>query len=202
MAPSVAEILKDSQFQPELTDRIAFRKKEQTVEIVAPRREWPEIFEGIKARIVDALGDKAVAVHHAGSTSIPGLPAKDVIDIDLVVPDNTDEAAYVDRLKSAGFSFLMREPHWHGHRFFCTETSPITNLHVWSPDCPEVLRHQIFREHLLRCPEDKEKYRAAKELAAMQTREAGGMMVDYNSRKEETIRQILRRAFKDLGYLD
>lgn len=200
--PTTAEILKDTQVRLDLIDRIAFRKQEQSVEIVPPNPEWPNIFEGIKQRIVDALGDKALEVHHTGSTSIPDLPAKDVIDVDLVVPDINDEGAYAEQLKAAGFSFLLREPHWHSKRFFCTEVAPIANVHVWGPECPEVLRHRIFREHLLRCPEDLEKYRKIKELSARQVRNAGGSMVDYNLRKEETIRQILRRAFKELGYLE
>lgn len=202
MAPLIADILKDYEYRPENCQRIAFREVEQSVEIVAPDPNWPEIFNSVKARIVAALGDKAIAVHHTGSTSIPGLPAKNVIDIDLVVPDSTDEAAYVSQLEAAGFQFLIREPTWHEHRFFAAKSLPVTNLHVWSPDSPEVIRHQIFRERLLRSSEDKEKYREVKELAARQTREDGGIMVDYNLRKEDVIRQILRRAFVDLGYLD
>lgn len=202
MAPTVAELLEDYVHQPGLVERIAFREREPPVEIVAPQNAgWAAAFDALENRIVAALGDTAVAVHHTGSTSVPDLPAKDIIDIDLVVKDAADEAAYVDKLEQAGFKFILREPAWHQHRFFYTYSPRAVNLHVWSPDSPEVARHQIFKERLLRSPEDKALYREAKELAASQTRADGGMLQDYNYRKEETIRQILRNAFKELGYM-
>ena len=202
MAPTVAELLEDYVHQPGLVERIAFREREPPVEIVAPQNAgWAAAFDALENRIVAALGDTAVAVHHTGSTSVPDLPAKDIIDIDLVVKDAADEAAYVDKLEQAGFKFILREPAWHQHRFFYTYSPRAVNLHVWSPDSPEVARHQIFKERLLRSPEDKALYREAKELAASQTRADGGKVQDYNYRKEETIQQILRNAFKELGYM-
>ena len=202
MAPTVEELIKDYVHQPELVERVAFREHEPPVEIIAPNNAgWAEAFNTLRNRIIAALGDTAVAVHHTGSTSVPDLPAKDIIDIDLVVKDSTDEAAYVDQLEQAGFKFTLREPAWHQHRFFYTYDPLAVNLHVWSPDSPKVARHQIFKERLLRCPEDKALYREAKELAASQTRADGGVIQDYNYRKEETIRQILRNAFKELGYI-
>jgi GrpB-like predicted nucleotidyltransferase (UPF0157 family) len=200
--PTVAELLEPYVHQPELVERIAFREHEPPVEIIAPNaQDWAEAFNALRNRIVAALGDKAVAVHHTGSTSVPDLPAKDIIDIDLVVKDSTDEASYVDKLEQAGFKFILREPAWHQHRFFYTYDPCAVNLHVWSPDSPEVARHQIFKERLLRSPEDLALYREAKELAASQTRAHGGVVQDYNYRKEETIRQILTNAFKELGYV-
>ncbi|KAM0711620.1 hypothetical protein Q7P35_000987 [Cladosporium inversicolor] len=202
MAPTVAEVLEDYVHRPEIVERIAFREHEPPVEIIAPNNAgWAEAFDALKTRIIAALGDTAVAVHHTGSTSVPDLPAKDIIDIDLVVKDSADEEAYVDNLEQAGFKFILREPAWHQHRFFYTYAPRAVNLHVWSPDSPEVARHQIFKERLLSCPEDMALYRDAKELAASQTRADGGVVQDYNYRKEETIRQILRNAFKELGYI-
>lgn len=201
MAPTVAEILEDYVHKPELLERIAYREGEFPLEVVAPNPGWAEVFNTLKERIIAALGETAVAVHHTGSTSVPDLPAKDIIDIDLVVKDSADEPAYVDGLQQAGFKFLLREAHWHQHRFFYAYDPVAVNLHVWSPDSPEVARHQIFRDHLLRSPEDKALYRQAKELAASETRNGGGSMQDYNEHKEATIRQILRNAFKELGYI-
>lgn len=201
MTVLVEDLLKDYEHQPELVERIGYREYEVPCVIVPPNAGWAEAFNTLKTRIVAAIGDTAVAVHHTGSTSVPDLPAKDIIDVDLVVKDSADEAAYVDKLEQAGFKFIIREPHWHQHRFFYAYTPLAVNLHVWSPDCPEVLRHQIFRDRLISCPEDKELYREAKELAAVQTRGDGGIMLDYNLRKEDTIRQILARAFKELGYM-
>lgn len=200
MGPPIAEILKDTEYRPELVQRIAVRESQPSLEVVAYDPAWPDIFVRIKERILAALGETAVAVHHTGSTSVPGLPAKNIIDVDLVVRDSTNEADYVRELESAGFKFLLREPHWHQHRFFYAYHPHAVNLHVWSPDCPEVARHQIFRQRLLSSPEDMAMYLEAKQLAASQIREHGGDMADYNLLKEKTIRQILRNAFKDLGY--
>jgi GrpB-like predicted nucleotidyltransferase (UPF0157 family) len=205
--PTVEEIIKDYVFKPELLDRVSFRKVTRKLEIVPPNPEWPAIFEIFRERIVSALGPEGsgggfLAIHHRGSTSIPGMPAKDVIDIDLVVPDVTDEKSYVAPLEAVGFHFLTREPHWHEHRFFCAYEPQSANLHVWGPDCPEVERHRIFRDWMLEHEDDRELYAKVKEECARQTSETGGTVMDYNLRKEETIRHILRKAFKQLGYIE
>jgi GrpB-like predicted nucleotidyltransferase (UPF0157 family) len=197
----MAEILKDFEYNEELVERISVRKSKQPVEIVPSNPTWPERFASLKERIVSTLGDQAVAINHVGSTSVADLPAKDVIDIDLVVADITNEDSYVAKLESQGLHFLLREPHWHQHRFFYAEEPYFVNLHVWGLDCPEVERHRIFRDWLGRSPEDKAAYREVKESAAAATREAGGDTQDYNERKEAVIRRILRNAFRDLGYL-
>lgn len=201
MAPSREEILKDTQFNPDLLERIAFRPAKPPVEVVPPNPAWPSIFTVVKDRIASALGDKALAIHHYGSTSIPDLPAKDIIDIDLVVPDITNEDSYVPLLESAGFQFLTREPHWHEHRFFASYEPPMVNLHVWGPDCPEVERHRIFRDWLLKSDEDRALYAQVKEECGKATKETGGNTMDYNARKQDVVREIIRRAFRDLGYL-
>lgn len=99
------------------------------------------------------------------------MPAKPIIDIDVVVADPTDEAAYVSALvgdgwestgtgkgvgkegreeRGAGLQFMLREPEWHEHRFFVyDEEEPVANVHVFGPGCPELVRHQIFKEWLL-----------------------------------------------------
>src|SRR4029079_18904116 len=77
---------------------------------------WPADFERVGRRIRDALGDRVLEVHHVGSTSVPGLPAKPVIDVDLVLADPADEASYIPDLEAAGFVHTIREPWWHEHR--------------------------------------------------------------------------------------
>ncbi|THX80230.1 UPF0157-domain-containing protein [Aureobasidium pullulans] len=201
MSPPIEEILADYDWQPELVERISYRDVATPIKIHPPNPLWPQIFLEIKDRIIVALGETAVYVNHVGSTSVPGLPAKDIIDIDLVVQDPTDESAYVKALESAGFNFLLRERHWHEHRFFYTSAPQAINLHVWGPDCAEVARHAIFRDRLLRCPEDLKMYSECKDVAARETREDGGDMNEYTERKTEVIKRILRNAFIELGYI-
>lgn len=79
---------------------------------------WPEQFSIVHQRIQQALGNRVLAIEHIGSTSVPGLPAKAVIDVDIIIADPTQEADYVPALEAAGFQFVFREPFWYDHRFF------------------------------------------------------------------------------------
>ncbi|RSL60630.1 hypothetical protein CEP54_006699 [Fusarium duplospermum] len=200
MAPSVEQLLKDYEFDPSLLQRVSSRRSKPPLAIVEPDPSWPATFDLLKARIESALGDTAISINHVGSTSIPGLPAKAVIDIDLVVKDVTDEESYAPALEEAGFHFLGREPHWHEHRFFCGYEPISTNLHVWGPDSPEVVRHKIFTDWLRRNEADRVLYERTKREAAAVSVEKGEDVMQYNKRKEDVIREILQRAFKDLGY--
>lgn len=204
MPVTVAQILAPSEEKPELVERIAFRTIKPPITILKPNPEWPQRFEEVKERIEKALGTFILDIAHAGSTSVPGLPAKDIIDVDLTLKDATDEASYVKPLEEAGFRFLLREPQWLQHRFF-VENWPKAyhvNLHVWGPDSPEVVRHRIFRDWLRKTPADLELYAKVKYEAAEQTAVAGDSMVEYTQRKEKTIQEILGRAFRDLGYIE
>lgn len=182
--------------------RVSERKHELKIAIVEPNPAWAQSFLDVKARVEGAIGSTATAVYHTGSTSVPGLPAKDVIDVDLVVKDIEDEKAYVDALEHAGFRFLFREPAWHQHRFFVDErdVSPV-NLHVFGPDCPEVARHRIFREWLLKTPSDLNEYAAVKRECAAAAAAADESMQQYTVRKDKIIHEILDRAFRSLGYV-
>ena len=108
---------------------------------------WPGLFHRERARLGELLGDTVVAIEHVGSTSVPGLAAKPIVDIDLVVPDSADEDAYLPRLVAAGYRLTVREPNWHEHRMFKGPDTDI-NLHVFSPGCPETVRHRVFRDWL------------------------------------------------------
>jgi len=167
--------------------------------VIAPYDpSWPAIYEQLADLVRDTLGEQVLALDHVGSTSVPGLRAKPVIDIDLTVADNTDEAAYVPALEQHGFELVIREPWWYGHRLL-RHSEPRCNLHVWSPDCPEPARHLIFRDWLRDHAEDRDLYVRAKQAAAHRTRISRGDVVDYNERKRDVIREIYARAFSELG---
>jgi GrpB-like predicted nucleotidyltransferase (UPF0157 family) len=80
--------------------------------------EWPRLYAREAERIRGVLGERVLRVEHAGSTSVPGLPAKPVIDIVLEVPDSSDEASYAGDLEAAGYELGIREPDWFEHRLF------------------------------------------------------------------------------------
>ena len=170
------------------------------VEVVEPDPAWPQWFEGLAARIRDALGPRAIQVEHVGSTAVPGLPAKPVIDIDLTVAEPGDEAAYVPALEAVGFRLRVREPWWWEHRVLRAE-DPACNLHVFGFDSPEPVRHRIFRDWLCAHPDDRDRYAAAKQQAAADATARGEHTMQYNARKEQVVREIYQRAFVATGLL-
>ncbi|RCI12479.1 hypothetical protein L249_1160 [Ophiocordyceps polyrhachis-furcata BCC 54312] len=200
----IEAIVKNYDCDPALAQRLATRPSPPSLTIVSPNRRWPSDYADLHAVLVSALGPTAISIGHTGSTSVPGLPAKDCIDVDVCVADVDDEGAYVPALEEAGFLFLLRERSWHGHRLFCRADPGLqpVNLHVWPRDCPEVERHRIFRDWLVREPEDRALYARVKREASAAALEAGEGVEAYNLRKEATIRHILDRAFRHLGYVD
>lgn len=184
-------------------DRVAHRTEENKVplEVVPYDPAWPSHFQEIRARIVSALGTTALMIAHVGSTSIPGISAKPVIDIDMVVKDTEDEASYVPALEAAGFQFLFRQAEWHNHRFFVGHQPISCNLHLFGKQCPEVEKHRIFRDYLLGCDEDRDLYARTKIAAVAVAVKEGENVEGYNHRKEAVIKQIIQRAFKSIGYL-
>jgi GrpB-like predicted nucleotidyltransferase (UPF0157 family) len=167
-----------------------------TMAIVAYDPDWPRRYQGLAAGIRAALGDVALHLEHIGSTSVEGLAAKDVIDIDLTVADPRDEARYVPALERLGYVLTIREPSWHEHRCL-RRTEPRVNLHVFGPDCPEAIRHRMFRDWLRTHPEDRARYEDAKRAAIP----GGGNVADYNARKQDVIREIYDRLFRAAGLL-
>lgn len=153
---------------------------------------WPNRYLEHEARIRGALGDRVVEVHHIGSTSVPGLSAKDVIDVALVVPDPGDEPAYVPALRAAGYTFHLREPEWHEHRLF-KERSPRVNLHVFGPDCEEVRRMLAFRDHVRTDAADRALYERTKRELATGTWDR---VQDYADAKTGVVAEIMERALR------
>lgn len=161
------------------------------VVVVPPDPSWPDRFELVAAKIRSALGDRALAVEHIGSTSVPDLWAKPMIDVDLVVEDSSREDAYLPDLEAAGFVLRAREPEWHQHRVF-RGTDPGSILHVWSPGSQELERHLVFRDWLRAHADDRAAYGALKaELAARGFTD----VMDYNNHKAELVYDIYERIF-------
>jgi GrpB-like predicted nucleotidyltransferase (UPF0157 family) len=148
---------------------------------------WPALFSHEAQRLRGALGDAATAIEHVGSTSVPGLPAKPIIDIVLGVADSTDEPGYKPALERAGYSLRVREPDWHQHRMF-EGSDPATHVHVFTAGDPEIGRMVAFRDRLRSDEGDRERYAAAKRrLAARRWRH----VQHYADAKTGVIEQIL-----------
>ena len=152
--------------------------------------EWPALFAREEARIRSILGDRVVELHHAGSTSVPGLAAKPIIDIVLVVPSSADEPAYVPDLEGAGYRLVIREPELDEHRVFKGPDTNI-NLHTFSPGTPEIARMVGFRDWLRTHPEDRDLYEGKKRELAKQT---WAYVQNYADAKTEVVEEIVGRA--------
>ncbi|MFL5732782.1 MAG: GrpB family protein [Chloroflexia bacterium] len=152
--------------------------------------DWPRLFEREAARIRVALGDQALQVDHAGSTSVPGLAAKPIIDIILVVPNSADEPAYVPPLEAAGYRLTIREPDWYEHRVFKGPDTNV-NLHTFTAGCSEIERMLLFRDWLRSHPADRELYeRTKRDLAAQDWK----YVQNYADAKTTVVEAILARA--------
>lgn len=149
--------------------------------------EWAVTYQPLAAAIGEALGNTAVEVEHVGSTSVPGLDAKPIIDIDLIVPNSSDEAAYVGQLEGLGYSLIVREPDWFEHRLL-RHTNPAVNLHVFSTGSEEHARMLAFRERLRSDGALRDRYFAAKRDLAGRT---WAYVQDYADAKSGVIQEIL-----------
>ena len=151
---------------------------------------WPHWFESAAHRIREALGDKVLQLDHVGSTSVRGLPAKPLIDINLVIADTTDENAYVPPLEAIGYELRVREPDWYEHRMLRGFDPPV-NLHVFSQGCEEVAQMLLLRDWLRTHDDDRDLYaRTKRELAAKEWK----YVQNYADAKSEVVQAILRRA--------
>jgi GrpB-like predicted nucleotidyltransferase (UPF0157 family) len=152
--------------------------------------DWPAWYDTLAARVRAALGERVVALHHAGSTSVPGLAAKPLIDMLLEVADSADEAAYVPDLEAADFVLRIREPDWFEHRLL-KSAAPPANLHVYTAGEEEVRRMLAFRDHLSRDGADRALYEATKRTLAARTWEK---TQDYADAKSAVVAEIMSRA--------
>jgi GrpB-like predicted nucleotidyltransferase (UPF0157 family) len=148
---------------------------------------WTARFVVERERIRTAIGATALQVEHIGSTSVPGLAAKPVVDILVVVEEVDDDTSFCPALEAAGYRLRVREP---GHRMFRTPERDV-HVHVWQADDDEVAKYLLFRDWLRASPEDRTTYEARKRELAKQD---WGDMNDYADAKTDAVNAILARA--------
>ncbi len=162
----------------------------QSIVVVDYDPAWPERFRREEARIRAALGEAALSVEHIGSSSVPGLAAKPIVDILLVVENSGDEPSYLPALEAAGYVLRVREPDFGEHRMFRTPEKDV-HLHVFSAGSPEIERYLLLRDHLRENEEDRELYaRTKRELASRDW----PSMQHYAEAKTGVIEGIIARA--------
>ena len=159
-----------------------------TITLVDYDPAWPRRFEEVEKQVRAALKGLVVLLEHAGSTSVPGLSAKPIIDIVLEVPDTTDEQAYFPALEKSGFILRIREPDWFEHRLLKLED---VNLHVFPAHCEETTRMLRFRDWLRSNADDRRLYQRTKESLAKQVWKH---TQNYADAKTAVVEEIMSRA--------
>lgn len=146
-------------------------RERRAVVLAEPDPTWPAIFERHRMVIVEALGAGARRIDHVGSTSVPGLAAKPIVDIQVTVDDPDDEPAFGPALELAGYQLRVREPR---HRMFRTPARDV-HVHVWAAGSEDERRHLLFRDWLRADGSDRARY-------------------------EDTKRRLARRRWRDMNY--
>jgi GrpB-like predicted nucleotidyltransferase (UPF0157 family) len=160
-------------------------REEREVEIVDYDPSWPEVFEAHRQRIQDVLGVRARRIEHVGSTAVPGLAAKPIVDIMVTVDDPQDES-YVRPMEQAGYVLRVRELN---HRMFHTAERDV-QVHVWQAGADDEDRHLIFRDHLRSSRADRQAYEVLKRSLAGRWRDVNY----YAEAKGPFIRQVVQSA--------
>lgn len=166
------------------------QKHAAPIELADYDSSWPDLFGREARRITAALGERALRIEHVGSTAVPGLAAKPIVDILLVVVASGDEETYVPALEAVGYALRIREPDWYEHRVFKGPDTNV-NLHVLSEGCPEIDRMLLFRDRLRGNDADRELYERTKRELAQKT---WTYVQNYADAKGATVEQIIATA--------
>lgn len=159
------------------------------IRLIAYDPSWPAKYSWAADKIRSSGVDDVLVLEHVGSTSVPGLAAKPIIDMVLGVADSTREETYVPSLEEQGFELRAREPDWFEHRFLSLVSGDMQwSLHVFSAECEEIDRMLAFRDWLREHADDRRRYEKVKrELAARTWRH----MQNYADAKSDIVREIL-----------
>ena len=162
------------------------------VEIVAYRPAWPEVFTFEAAAILEACRLWVTEVHHIGSTSVPGLAAKPVLDMMPVAANPEDGATAVPKMTALGYRY--RGENGIPGRFYLdriVDGRTVAHVHMFPAGHPEVWRHLAFRDHLRAHPEVARVYERLKCALASGYRENRR---SYTERKAEFINSVIASA--------
>jgi GrpB-like predicted nucleotidyltransferase (UPF0157 family) len=182
--------MSDDSFEKRIREVIIAETEQPTIVIANYNPAWPERFRQEEVKIVAALGEAALSVEHIGSTSVPGLAAKAVVDVLLVVEDSGDEASYLPAMEEAGYVLRVREPDFDEHRMFRTPEKDV-HVHVFSAGSPEIERYLLLRDRLRQNEGDRELYAQTKRELAKQD---WPTMEHYAEAKTEVVEGIISRA--------
>ena len=144
-------------------------------------------FAELEGSVRRVLSARLLAIEHVGSTAVPGLLAKPVIDVDLTVADVEAEDEYLPDLEGLGWRLLFRDDVAGDPHRQLSLGAPNANLHVWAPGAVEPRRHHVFVSWLRSHPDDRDRY------ARVKTSRPGSS--SYNDHKSALVYDIYERIF-------
>jgi GrpB-like predicted nucleotidyltransferase (UPF0157 family) len=163
-----------------------------TIRVVAYDPSWPDRFEAEEKRLRAALGERARRIEHIGSTAVPGLAAKPIVDVLVEINQFEDHARYCESLQAAGYELRVREAN---HLMFRTPDRDV-HVHIWPAGSENIEPHLIFRDWLRSHPDDRRLYERTKQELA---RRAWPDMNYYAEAKNPVIGKIMARARTSAG---
>ena len=139
------------------------------VEVVPYHSDWPDKFQAEAGALRRVLGDEALSIQHFGSTAIPGISAKPIIDILVIVRDINKIDEMTPRLAAIGYH-AVGEYGIPGRRFFFKGSDEVRShhLHIYQTGNPHILRHLVFRDYMRTHPIPARNYARLKEDLARQ----------------------------------
>jgi GrpB-like predicted nucleotidyltransferase (UPF0157 family) len=150
--------------------------------------QWPVIFNKLKINVLTVLGNLPVTIEHVGSTSVPGLAAKPVIDMDIVVKSSEDIPETIQRLATLGYVHEGDLGITGREAFSAPEGYPGHHLYLCTQDSRKLHRHLVFRDYLRQHPEVAAEYGKLKKGLAQKYRDD---REGYTEAKTEFIENIL-----------
>jgi GrpB-like predicted nucleotidyltransferase (UPF0157 family) len=154
---------------------------------------WPQLFEMLRLRIAAVLDEVAISIEHVGSTAVPGLAAKPIIDIDVLLRSSADLPTVIRKLADLGYMH-RGDLGVTGREVFRANSDDVQHhLYVCPPGSGEYKRHIAFRNYLRMHAADANTYAVLKRMLASQF---GSDRDGYNRAKSDFVQQILQRALQ------
>jgi len=167
------------------------------ITIVPYDPSWPVFYEEEKSRILQAIGEFVVDIDHIGSTAVPGLSAKPIIDIMAGLRGPSDAEVCLPLLGELGYDDVTPEPE-EDDWYYCLGRGIHSigyHLHLVKAGSQFQERHILFRDYLRTSQEDARRYQALKERLAFEYRD---MREEYTNAKTEFIESIIEKAKKSV----
>jgi GrpB-like predicted nucleotidyltransferase (UPF0157 family) len=167
----------------------------QTVVMADYDPSWPEVFEKLRERIAAALGPLVLAIEHVGSTSVPNMCAKPIIDLDVIVR-REDVAAAIAAVEALGYRHEGDLGVEGREAFRWTAEFPEHHLYMCPEGSPAFERHVLFRDYLRTHPEKAREYAELKKRLAQQFHDDRSR---YQAAKADFVDSLIEESLKELG---